>query len=152
MRHALQTFDFEPLDVGPGPLGPGPPPGSGGVSGGDRGAVEEPGGLPRGGAGSIQAASPDPGDPALVERFRRALTEEAADAPHDAGQQGMLFDKEIYDDLDRLDELIDDSRTARRAAAPVAASSPGICGPTRRCGRSWIGWRATARRPASVTG
>ena len=107
LRHALQTFDFEPLDVGPGPLGPGAPPGLEAILA----AIEEQlktGGLPRVAAGSIPAASPDPGDPALVERFRRALTEDAAPAP-DAGQQGMLFDREIYDDLDRLDELIDDN-------------------------------------------
>ena len=55
-------------------------------------------------------APPDPADPALVEWFRRALTEDTADAPRDAGQQGMLFDLEIYDDLDRLDDLIDDNR------------------------------------------
>ena len=109
LRHALQTFDFEPLDVAPGPFGPGPPPGLEAFLA----AIEEQlktGGLPRAGAGSIMAASPDPGDPALVERFRRALTEDAAAAPEDAGRQGMLFDREIYDDLDRLDELIDDSR------------------------------------------
>ena len=62
-------------------------------------------------------APPDPADPALVERFRRALTEDTADAPRDAGQQGMLFDREIYDDLDRLDELIDDNRL--RGEPPV---------------------------------
>ena len=109
LRHALQTFDFEPLDEGPGPFGPGPPPGLEAFLA----ALEEQlhtAGLPREPAASLRGAPPDPGDPALVERFRRALTEDAADAPRDAGQQVMLFDRQIYDDLDRLDELIDDNR------------------------------------------
>jgi len=107
LRNALQTFDFEPLDVGP--LGPGPPPGLEAFLA----AIEEQlkaAGAPRGTAALKRPVPPDPGDPALVERFRRALTEAAAAAPPDAAQQGMLFDREIYDDLDRLDELIDDTR------------------------------------------
>ena len=109
LRNALQTFDFEPLDVGPGPLGPGPPPAALEAF---LAALEEQletAGLPRERAGSTRWA-PDPGDPALVEQFRRALTEDAADAPQPGAQQGMLFDRKIYDELDRLDELIDDSR------------------------------------------
>ena len=108
LRHALQTFDFEPLDVEPGPLGPGPPPRLEAFLA----ALEEQletAGLPRERAGSTRWA-PDPGDPALVEQFRRALTEDAADAPQHRAQQGMLFDREIYDELDRLDDLIDDNR------------------------------------------
>ena len=116
LRHALQTFDFEPLDVGPGPLGPGPPPGLEAFMA----ALEEQlqtAGPPPDRAGSTRLAPPDPADPALVERFRRALTEDTADVPRDAGQQGMLFDREIYDDLDRLDDLIDDNRL--RGEPPV---------------------------------
>ena len=116
LRHALQTFDFEPLDVGPGPLGPGPPPGLEAFMA----ALEEQlqtAGPPPDRVGSTRLAPPDPADPALVERFRRALTEDTADAPRDAGQQGMLFDREIYDDLDRLDDLIDDNRL--RGEPPV---------------------------------
>ena len=116
LRHALQTFDFESLDVGSGPLGPGPPPGLEAFMA----ALEEQlqtAGPPPDRAGSTGLAPPDPADPALVERFRRALTEDTADAPRDAGQQGMLFDREIYDDLDRLDDLIDDNRL--RGEPPV---------------------------------
>ena len=107
LRNALQTFDFEPLDVGP--LGPGPPPGLEAFLA----AIEEQlkaAGAPRGTAALMRPVPPDPGDPALVERFRLALTEDAAEAPPDAAQQGMLFDRRIYDELDRLDELIDDTR------------------------------------------
>ena len=109
LRHALQTFDFEPLDEGPGPLGPGPPPAA--VEAFLAALAEQfkAAGAPRGPA-VLQPFPPDPGDPALVERFRRALTEEATVAPPGAAQQAMLFDREIYDDLDRLDELIDDCR------------------------------------------
>ena len=109
LRNALQTFDFDPLDVGPGPFGPGPPPAALEAF---LAALEEQfkaAGAPREPAALMRPAPPDPGDPALVERFRRALTEDAADAPPGAAQQGMLFDREIYDDLDRLDELIDDN-------------------------------------------
>ena len=109
LQNALQTFDFEPLDVGPGPFGPGPPPGLEAFLA----ALEEQfkaAGVPRAPAALMRPVPPDPGDPALVERFRLALTEEAAEAPPDAAQQGMLFDRRIYDELDRLDELIDDTR------------------------------------------
>lgn len=109
LRNALQTFDFEPLDERSGPFGPGLPPGLEAFLA----ALEEQfkaAGAPRGPAALMRPVPPDPGDPALVERFRRALTEDAAAAPPGAAQQGMLFDREIYDDLDRLDELIDDTR------------------------------------------
>ena len=108
LRHALQTFDFEPLDVEPGTLGPGPPPRLEAFLAALEEQLEAEG-LPRERAGSTRWA-PDPGDPALVEQFRRALTEDAADAPQYGAQQGMLFDREIYDELDRLDDLIDDTR------------------------------------------
>ncbi len=113
LRHALLTFDFEALDVGPAALGGGPPsldelPAS-------IGELLEAEGRPRGRAGSSRGVAPDPDDPSLVERFRRALAEDAADAPQDA-TQGMLFDREIFDDLDRLDDLIDDNRL--RGEAP----------------------------------
>ena len=109
LRSALQTFDFEPLDEGPGPFGPGPPPGLEAFLA----ALEEQfkaAGAPSEPAALMRPVPPDPGDPTLVERFRRALTEEAAEAPPGAAQQGMLFDRRIYDELDRLDELIDDTR------------------------------------------
>ena len=109
LRNALQTFDFEPLDERSGPFGPGPPPGLEAFLA----ALEEQfkaAAAPHGPAALMRPVPPDPGDPALVERFRRALTEDAAAAPPGAAQQGMLFDREIYDDLDRLDELIDDTR------------------------------------------
>ena len=108
LRNALQTFDFEPLDERPGPFGPGPPPGLEAFLA----ALEEQlqaAGAPGGPAALMRPIPPDPGDPALVERFRRALTEEAAEAPQGAAEQGMLFDRRIYDELDRLDELIDDT-------------------------------------------
>ena len=106
LRHALQSFDFEPLDVGPGPLGPGPSPAALEAF---LAALEEQfdaAGAPREPAAWMRPAGPDPDDPALVERFRRALTE---DAPQGGGQQGMLFERRLYDELDRLDELIDDT-------------------------------------------
>ena len=109
LRHALRTFDFEPLDAGPEPFGPGPSPRLEAFLA----ALEEQlqvAGLPREPAGSPRCAPPDPGDPALVERFRRALTEDTAVASQDAGRQGMLFDREIDDVLDRLDDLIDDNQ------------------------------------------
>ena len=109
LRNALQTFDFEPLDERPGPFGPGPPPGLEAFLA----ALEEQlqaAGAPGGPAALMRPVPPDPGDPALVERFRRALTEEAEEAPPGAAQQGTLFDRRIYDELDRLDELIDDTR------------------------------------------
>ena len=53
------------------------------------------------------------GEPPVVEHEDLGL----GDAPRDAGQQGMLFDREIYDDLDRLDDLIDDNRL--RGEPPV---------------------------------
>jgi len=107
LRHALQTFDFEPLDVGP--LGPGPPAGLEAFLAALEEQLKAAGPL-REPAALMQAAPPDPGDPVLVDRFRRVLTEDAADEPQHGVEQGMLFDREIYDDLDRLDELIDDSR------------------------------------------
>ena len=107
LRRALLTFDFEPLDVPPGALGPGLPPLDELLA-----SIEEyleADDLPRGRDASPQRAPPDPGDPSLIEQFRLALTEGPADRARDA-RQGMLFDRRIYDDLDRLAQLIDDNR------------------------------------------
>ena len=115
LRHALVTFDFESLDMGPAALGGGPPSLDELLA--SIGELLGAEGLPRGRAGSSRGVvAPDPDDPSLIERFRRALTEDAADAPQDAAQQGMLFDREIFDDLDRLEDLIDDNRL--RGEAP----------------------------------
>ncbi len=106
LRRALLAFDFEALDAPPGALGPELPPLDELLA-----SIEEyleADGLPRGWDAPPQQAAPDPGDPALIERFRLALTEGPADRGRDT-RQGMLFDRRIYDDLDRLDELIDDS-------------------------------------------
>ena len=109
LRRALLTFDFEPLDSLPDTLGPELPPLDEVLA-----SIEEyleADGIPR----ELDAppqwappAPPDPGDPSLIERFRLALTEGPADRARDA-RQGMLFDRRVYDDLDRLDELIDDN-------------------------------------------
>ena len=107
LRHALVTFDFEALDMGPAALG-GELPSLDEVLA-SLGEFLEAGGLPRGRAGSSRGMmAPDPDDPSLIERFRRALAEDAADAREQAAQQ--LFDRDIYDDLDRLEDLIDDNR------------------------------------------
>ena len=109
LRHALATFDFEALDMGPAALG-GELPSLDEVLA-SLGEFLEAEDLPRGRAGSSRGMmAPDPDDPALIDRFRRALAEDAADAPQDAAQQGMLFDRDVYDDLDRLEDLIDDNR------------------------------------------
>ena len=57
LRHALQTFDFEPLDERPGPLGPGPSPAAaGGFPGCARGTVRRRGCAAR--TGRVDAAGP----------------------------------------------------------------------------------------------
>ena len=115
LRHALVTFDFEALDMRPGALGGGLPPLDELLA--SIGEFLEADGLPRGRAGSSRGVvAPDPDDPSLVERFRRALVEEAADAREQLAQQGMLFDRDVHDDLDRLEDLIDDNRL--RGAPP----------------------------------
>ena len=58
-------------------------------------------------AGPTSADRPEPGDPLLGERFRQAMMDDSADAPHDAYQE--TFGQEIFAELDRLEELIDDS-------------------------------------------
>ena len=106
LRHALAAFDFEPLDLPAAAL-------DGGLPSIDEFlaalAAQEPefAALLKGSGGSTRAA-PDPGDPALGERFRRAFAADAADA-EDAPRQGTLFDRELCDELDRLEELIDDN-------------------------------------------
>ena len=115
LRRALLTFDFEALDAPPDALGPELPPLDELLA-----SIEEyleADGLPRGPDGSPRRAPPDPGDPSLIERFRLALTEGPADRARDA-RQGMLFDRRIYDDLDHLDELIDDSGLRGDAILP----------------------------------
>ena len=107
LRQALLTFEFEPLDMPPVALGGGLPP------------IEEIlsmlaenlgiGNSRREPAGPKPAERPDPGDPLLGERFRRAMMDDSADAPQDVAHQGTLFDQELFAELDRLEELIDDS-------------------------------------------
>ena len=107
LRRALLTFDFEPLDAPPAALGPDLPPLDEVLA-----SIEEyleAEGIPRGPDASPHWAPPDPDDPSLIEQFRLALTEGTADRARDT-RQGMLFDRRIYDDLDRLEELIDDNR------------------------------------------
>ncbi len=114
LRHALATFDFEPLDLPSAAL-------DGGLPSIDEFlamlAAREPefAALLGESGGSTRAAPPDPGDPALGERFRRALTQDAEDAG-DAPRQGTFFDRELCDELDRLEDLIDDNRL--RGAPP----------------------------------
>ncbi len=103
LRRALLTFDFEPLDA----PAPGLPPLDELLA-----SIEEyleADGPPLERDAFPQSAPPDPDDPSLIERFRLVLTEGPADGGRDA-RQGMLFDRRLYDDLDRLDELIDDNR------------------------------------------
>ena len=107
LRHALATFDFEPLDLPSAVLDGGLP------SIGEflaMLAAREPefAALMGGAGGSTGAATPDPGDAALGERFRRVLAEDADD--EDAPHQETLFDRELCDELDRLEDLIDDNR------------------------------------------
>ena len=72
-------------------------------------------------AGPTPADRPDPGDPLLGERLRRAKMDDSADAPHDAHQE-TLVDQEIFAELDRLEELIDDS--GLRGAPVVRVAGP----------------------------
>lgn len=114
LRHALATFDFEPLDLPAAALDGGLP------SIGEflaMLAAQEPefAALLKGAGRSTRAVAPDPADPALGERFQRALTADAEDED-DAPHQGTLFDRELCDELDRLEDLIDDSRL--RGAPP----------------------------------
>jgi len=107
LRHALATFDFEPLDLPAAALDGGLP------SIGEFLAMladREPefAALLEEAGGSARAEPPDPADPVLGERFRRTLTEDAEDA-EDGPHQGTLFDRGLCDDLDRLEELIDDN-------------------------------------------
>ena len=107
MRHALATFDFEPLDL-PSAVLDGGLPSIGEFLAMLAGREPEFAALLGQAGGSTGAAPPDPGDPALGERFRRVLAEDADD--EDAPRQETLFDRDLCDELDRLEELIDDNR------------------------------------------
>ena len=109
LRHALATFDFEPLDLPSVALGGGLPSIAEFLSmlGAPAPQIEA---LLRDAGGSTRAEPPDPGDPLLGERFRRALMEDTADAPRDAPRQETLFDRAICDDLERLEDMIDENR------------------------------------------
>ena len=105
LRQALLTFDFEPLDVAPLSFGPGLPSIGEILSMLDAEDVEIDDLVPET-AGSTRRRRPDPTDPRLGERFRKRMMENAA-APADGARQATFFDREIVDDLDALEEMID---------------------------------------------
>ena len=105
LRQALLTFDFAPLDVAPLSFGPGLPSIGEILSMLDAGDLEIDDLLP-GPAGAKRKDRPDPNDPRLGERFRKKMTERAAASP-DGARQGAFFDREVMDDLDSLEEMID---------------------------------------------
>lgn len=149
LRHALATFDFEPLDLPAAALDGGLP------SIGEflaMLAAREPefAALLEGAGGSTGPVPPDPGDPALGERFRQRLADDAEDAG-DAPQQGTLFDRELCDELDRLEDVIDDNGlrgappSDLRELAGNLRAEPGarreLNGTARRCEAAGLGDR-----------
>ena len=120
LRHALQTFDFEPLDVGPGRLGPGPPPGLEAFMA----ALEE----------QLQTAGPParPGriDPVGAARPRRSGAGRTVPAGVDGGYGGCAAGRRATGDVVRSGDIRrsgspgrPDRRqpTARRAARVAGA-------------------------------
>ena len=84
LRQALLTFEFEPLDMPPIAFGGGLPPIEEILS-----MLAEDLGIGisrREPAGPTPADRPDPGDPLLGERLRRAKMDDSADAPLDAAR------------------------------------------------------------------
>ncbi len=104
LRQALLTFDFEPLDVAPLAFGPGLPSIGEILSMLDAGDLEIDDLLPEP-SGPRPRQPADPADPRLTERFRKRMMESAA-SPGSA-RQAAMFDRELFDDLDALEEMID---------------------------------------------
>jgi len=104
LRQALLTFDFEPLDVAPLAFGPGLPSIGEILSMLDAGDLEIEDLVPEP-FGSRPRQPADPSDPRLAERFRKRMMENAA-SPGSA-RQASMFDRELVDDLDGLEEMID---------------------------------------------
>ena len=109
LRQALLTFDFEPLDEAPLAFGPGLPSIIEALSKLGAGELEiddlVPGPVGPGRAGS--RGRPDPTDPRVSERFRKRMMGNAADAGPERARQATMFDREVFDDLDSLEEMID---------------------------------------------
>ena len=104
LRQALLTFDFEPLDVAPLAFGPGLPSILEILSMLDAGDLEIDDLVPEP-SGSRRKQRADPSDPRLAEQFRKQMAENAASP--DRTRQASMFDRELFDDLDALEEMID---------------------------------------------
>ena len=109
LRQALMTFDFEPLDEAPLAFGPGLPSIIEALARLGAGELEIddllPGPVGPGRAGP--RGRPDPTDPRVSERFRKRMMGSAADAGPERARQATMFDREVFDDLDSLEEMID---------------------------------------------
>ena len=109
LRQALMTFDFEPLDAAPLAFGPALPTIIEALArlGGGELAIDDllPGPVGPGRPGPRDR--PDPTDPRVSERFRKRMIGNAADAGPDRARQATMFDREVFDDLDSLEEMID---------------------------------------------
>ena len=107
LRQALLTFRFEPLDLAPYAFGPGLPSLDEILSMLDEDDPDDPETdvlEPRPFVAPPKRR-PDPSDPRLAERFRKRM-ETPATAP-DGARQASMFDREVIDDLDSLEEMID---------------------------------------------
>ena len=120
LRQALLTFDFEPLDVAPLAFGPGLPSIGEILSMLDVGSLEMDDLLPEpaGSRRRNRRGPPDPADPRLTERLRKRMMENAADAAPGGARQATMFDREVFDELDTLEEMVDDN-DLRGEPAPV---------------------------------
>ena len=61
-----------------------------------------------------------------------------------AGNRGCCSSERLFDELDHLDELIDDTGLRGEAAAAVAGARRESAGRRGGAAAAWIGWRATA--------
>ncbi|MCY4077479.1 MAG: hypothetical protein OXH04_18850 [Acidobacteria bacterium] len=109
LRQALLTFDFEPLDEAPLAFGPALPTIIEALArlGGGELEIDDllPGPVGPGRPGP--RGRPDPTDPRVSERFRKRMIGSAADAGPERARQATMFDREVFDDLDSLEEMID---------------------------------------------
>ena len=119
LRQALLTFDFESLDVAPLAFGAVLPSVDEVLSMLEAGGLElddpAPGAAGRHGD---RRGQPDPAGPRVSERCRKRMLDSAADASPEQTQQATLFEREVFDDLDSLEAMID-AKGLRGEAAPV---------------------------------